>query len=145
MTLSVSTVLLSRQSRIGLTSPVVLNVFFTRALNERLRGESVIVNCVNPGYCHSNLSRNMPSIVILLENLSKWIFARTAEQGSRSLVWAAIGGDDKNKLRGAYISLGQVSEASDYVLSQEGKLAQDVLWVSNEPIFLRTERSNIKY
>ena len=78
----------------------------------------------------------MPSIVILLDNLSIWIFARTAEQGSRSLVWAAIGGDeDKDKLRGAYISLGQISEASDYVLSEEGKRVQDVLWVSNEPIF----------
>lgn len=80
----------------------------------------------------------MPSIVIMLDKLAKWIFARTTEQGSRSLVWAAIGGDeDRDKLRGAYVALCQVSEASDYVLSDGGKRAQDVLWVSAAELLLQ--------
>lgn len=124
----------------------VLNIFFARALTERLRGEPIIVNTVNPGYCHSNLSRNMPSIVIMLDKLAKWIFARTTEQGSRSLVWAAIGGDeDRDKLRGAYVALCQVSEASDYVLSDGGKRAQDVLWVSAELFLQGLEHSDTDY
>ncbi|KAH9478463.1 Short chain dehydrogenase sol3 [Psilocybe cubensis] len=54
---------------------------------------------------------------------------RTSEQGSRQFVWAAIGGEErKDELRGAYISLAQVTEPSDYILSEEGKFAQDKIW-----------------
>ena len=57
--------------------------------------------------------------------------ARTSEEGSRQVVWAAVGeADTPDTLRGAYISLARVSEPSDYVLSEEGKKAQDKLWVS---------------
>lgn len=57
--------------------------------------------------------------------------ARTAEQGSRQLIWACIGGKDNvDELRGAYISTMQVHEPSDEVVSEEGKRAQTKLWVS---------------
>ena len=57
--------------------------------------------------------------------------ARTSEEGSRQVVWAAVGeADPPDTLRGAYISLARVSEPSDYVLSEEGRKAQDKLWVS---------------
>lgn len=56
--------------------------------------------------------------------------ARSTEEGSRQLVWAAVGGANKlDDLRGAYISLAAVDEASDYVISQEGQWAQRKLWV----------------
>lgn len=58
--------------------------------------------------------------------------ARTAEAGSRQLVWAAIGGEDKlDALRGAYVSLAQISEASNYVIGEQGKKDSDKLWVSH--------------
>lgn len=57
--------------------------------------------------------------------------ARTTEEGSRQLIWAAIGHEDKkDELHGAYISFAEVSEPSDFVLSEQGKFAQDKLWVS---------------
>lgn len=57
--------------------------------------------------------------------------ARTAEQGSRQLVWAALAESDKHSdLRGAYVSLASVQEPSDYVISEEGQKAQNLLWVS---------------
>lgn len=56
--------------------------------------------------------------------------ARTTEEGSRQLVWAAIGHEEKkDELRGAYISLAEVSEPSDFVLSEQGSVAQDKIWV----------------
>ncbi len=40
--------------------------------------------------------------------------ARTSEEGSRQVVWAAVGeADPPDALRGAYISLAKVSEPSD--------------------------------
>jgi len=56
--------------------------------------------------------------------------ARTSEEGSRQLIWAAVGGEDQlDEMRGAYISIAQISEVSDFVISEDGKVYQDKLWV----------------
>ena len=58
------------------------------------------------------------------------LLARTAEQGSRQLVWAAVGGAGREfELRGAYVSKANVREVSDYVLSDDGAVAQRRVWV----------------
>jgi retinol dehydrogenase-12 len=62
--------------------------------------------------------------------LMKKALAHTAEEGSRQLVWAAVGGErNKDKLRGAYISASQVQEASDVVLGEDGRNLQNKIWV----------------
>lgn len=60
---------------------------------------------------------------------------RTAEQGARQLVWAALGPDGKEGkhayfLKGAYVSTLSVKEPSDFAMSKEGKEAQDRIRVS---------------
>ena len=57
--------------------------------------------------------------------------ARTTEQGSRQLVWAAVGGAGREfELRGGYVSKADLQEVSDYVLSDEGAAVQTRVWVS---------------
>ncbi|TFK39464.1 hypothetical protein BDQ12DRAFT_649951 [Crucibulum laeve] len=104
----------------------LINVFFTRALGYRLSNAPIIVNTVNPGFCISELRKHQTGVTMwLLEKL----LARTAEQGSRQLVWAAVGGEEsRDALRGAYISIQEVCEPSDYVISENGKKMQDKLW-----------------
>ena len=110
----------------------MLNVFFARELSERLRNKPLIVNAVNPGFCHSALRRNVTGLKALPLRLWELIMARSTEHGSRQLIWACIGGKDNiDELRGAYISSMQVQEPSDSVVSEEGKLAQTKLWVNN--------------
>ena len=110
----------------------MLNVFFARELSERLRDKPLIVNTVDPGFCHSELARNMTGIGAWTMWLRKLLLARTTEQGSRQLIWACIGGKDNvDQLRGAYISSMAIREPSDSVVSEEGKRAQDKLWVNN--------------
>jgi hypothetical protein len=59
------------------------------------------------------------------------ILARTSEEGSRQLVWAAVGGTgSEDTLRGAYISTSEVQEPSDTVLGDEGRNLQNKFWVS---------------
>ncbi|KAF9485551.1 NAD(P)-binding protein [Pholiota conissans] len=107
----------------------LLNVFFVRALNERLVHKSVVVNAPNPGFCYSGLRRNFSGIVVTpLVWLMEVILARTTEEGSRQLVFAAIGNEGKDEMRGAYISMSEVNEPSDFVISEEGRVAQDKLW-----------------
>ncbi len=111
---------------------LVLNVFFVRALNNRLKDQDVIVNTVNPGFCYSELLRER--IGLLIAAVQK-VLARQTEEGSRQLVWAAVGtpsgGEGSlDKLRGAYVNLADINEPSDFVLGAEGKKREDKLWVS---------------
>jgi retinol dehydrogenase 12 len=60
---------------------------------------------------------------------------RTAEEGARQLLWAALGPDGKDgehvkHLRGAYVSTFEVREPSDFVVSKEGYETQERIWVS---------------
>ncbi|KAF9485524.1 short-chain dehydrogenase [Pholiota conissans] len=105
----------------------LLNVFFARALNEKIRHQALIINSVTPGYCYSSLRKNFSGLRAWVDWLMEKALARTAEEGSRQLIWAAVGGaDDEEALRGAYISLAQIREPSDYVV--ERKDVQDKLW-----------------
>ncbi|KAH0834222.1 hypothetical protein J3R83DRAFT_11535 [Lanmaoa asiatica] len=81
----------------------LLNVFFARALQDRLQSITPLtVNAVTPGFCYSNLRRifrgtlmNVP--IVIMETLLAW----TSEQGSRQLVYAAIGErDNEDHMKG---------------------------------------------
>ena len=106
---------------------LVLNVFFVRTLNAYLSSSSptVTVNAVNPGYCDSELRRNLPPTRTSLINEE---LALPTEQGSRQLVYAAVAGKEEN-MRGGYVSFSEVVEVSDYVLSEEGDKVQERIWV----------------
>ncbi|PPQ75648.1 hypothetical protein CVT24_010591 [Panaeolus cyanescens] len=107
----------------------LLNVLFARGLNDRLRNQPLVVNAVCPGYCYSNLRRNFTGVRAIVDWLMERVLARTTEEGSRQLVWAALAKQDApDQLRGAYISSMNSVEPSDFVVSQAGAEFQDKLW-----------------
>ncbi|KAF8998500.1 hypothetical protein BDQ17DRAFT_1309044 [Cyathus striatus] len=111
------------------TDSKLLNLFFVRALNERLRDLPLIVNCVNPGYCYSELRRDAKGIIAVVLRLVDKALARTSEEGSRMLIYAAIGGSTTlEQMRGGYINLANVCEPSDFVLGENGKKIQNKFW-----------------
>ena len=127
-----------------LAFPLVLNVFFARELNERLRDKPLIVNSVNPGFCYSSLRTNYSGTSAWFNWLMEILLARTSEQGSRQLIWACVGGKDNiDELRGAYVSGMKIQEPSDFVISEEGKHAQTKLWVNNHPLYWRIADNHI--
>lgn len=108
----------------------LLNVFFARALGSRLKDQPIIVNNINPGFCKSKLFRDISSIRL---KVFKSILARSVEEGSRQLVWAAVGvpegnGHSMEDLQGAYVHQSRVEEPSDFVIGEEGKKREDKLW-----------------
>ena len=111
----------------------VFNVFFSRALGERLRAThpTVIVNSVNPGLAATALTRDAkPSDMPIFMRIMHATIAVTAEVGSRELVWAALAGSERaGSLQGAYIDRCEVREPSDFVLSEKGRIAQDRTFV----------------
>jgi retinol dehydrogenase 12 len=110
---------------------LVLNIFFVRELTKRLPANSpVIVTAVNPGFCKSQLGRNLSPVHRVFGEIMRALLARTTEEGSRQLVWAAVGGAGREfELRGGYVNMADLEEVSDYVLSEEGAVVQTRLWV----------------
>ncbi|KAI5998594.1 short-chain dehydrogenase [Pisolithus albus] len=109
----------------------LLQVMFVRELAARLPSPTPVVACtVQPGFCRSNLFRDLDgnwyarSLVSLMGAL---LSARTPEQGSRTLVHAAVG-DDPLAMHGRYLSSCQVTEEDDYIFTPEGKAFSGRLW-----------------
>jgi retinol dehydrogenase 12 len=110
---------------------LVLNIFSVRELTKRLPANSpVILTAVNPGYCKSQLGRYLSPVHRILGKIMEALLARTTEEGSRQLVWAAVGGAGREfELRGGYVDMANLQEVSDYALSDEGAAVQTRLWV----------------
>ncbi|KIJ68096.1 hypothetical protein HYDPIDRAFT_107736 [Hydnomerulius pinastri MD-312] len=108
----------------------LLEVMFVRELASRLPNPTpVAVSAINPGFCHSRLTRSIEGnpIVNLVLRAMKAMLARTTEVGSRTLVHPAVEPGERTR-HGRYISCCEVSEESDYVLSDEGKEVSRRLW-----------------
>jgi retinol dehydrogenase 12 len=65
----------------------------TRELAQQIRPDpKIIINSVAPGLCHSDLARNLKGQAAKDINERKAKFARTAEEGGRTLVHAVTVG-----------------------------------------------------
>ena len=87
----------------------LLEIFAVRQLASLLPVSDcgVIINAVNPGLCYSELARNAGAIARLGLVVIRRVLARTAEQGSRNLLYAAFAGPESH---GAYCSECKVRE-----------------------------------
>ncbi len=80
--------------RYGVTK--LLGVLLTRELATRMGKpdvQGVIVNCVNPGFCVSDLSRHAPTWIRPLIGLLHLVLARSTEVGSRTHIFGAAGSE----------------------------------------------------
>lgn len=101
----------------------LMDVFCTRALAERTTSPyPITINTMNPGFCYSELSREVDSFAF---RLMYKLLARTTEVGSRTLVAAALASHDTH---GQYMSDCMVEEPSKFVRSEEGKRTQERVW-----------------
>lgn len=82
----------------------------------------VVINLINPGFCHSGLMRETGSWQFII----KWIMnARTTEVGGRTLVDAACKGPDSH---GKYLSDCEIHDPAPFVMSAEGSKTQKRVW-----------------
>ena len=77
---------------------------------------------VNPGWCHSELSREMEGAAL---RLIMKTFCRTTEVGSRTLVHAGLSGPETH---GQYLSDCTVKPCAPLVEGKEGEEAQRRVW-----------------
>ncbi|KAJ5613314.1 hypothetical protein N7510_006508 [Penicillium lagena] len=102
----------------------LMEIFAVREMAERRPREEypVTINMLNPGLCESDLAREGGNLQM---KILKKALARTAEQGSRTLVHAASALADTHS---HYLNNCQVSPTASLVHSHEGAVAQKRLW-----------------
>jgi NAD(P)-dependent dehydrogenase (short-subunit alcohol dehydrogenase family) len=102
----------------------LFQVLLVRELAARLGTNHcpVVINCVNPGFCHSSLTRSFAPIAYIGKVLMR---ARSTEVGSRTLVHAACAGPASH---GQYLSNCQVALVSNFVRTAEGHAVQKQAW-----------------
>ncbi|PIB00868.1 Retinol dehydrogenase 13 [Cercospora beticola] len=100
----------------------LLQVFTTREMAARV-GDSypVVINCLNPGFCHSELAREAGWYLYIMAVL----LARSTEVGSRTIVAAAAAGPESH---GKYMSESMITEPGEMVRSREGTILQRKFW-----------------
>ncbi|ERF75970.1 hypothetical protein EPUS_01336 [Endocarpon pusillum Z07020] len=104
----------------------------TRELAQKTRQETqVVINSVAPGLCHSNLCRNARGEAAKAIEDRKAKYARTTEEGSRTLVHAVTVGWEAN---GRYLNDCEVQDnaLSNFVRSEDGQKAQKKIWTELE-------------
>ncbi|KAG7442404.1 short-chain dehydrogenase [Guyanagaster necrorhizus] len=118
----------------------LLNVLFARALQVHVRSSPAMITvcAVNPGLCVSGLLTRLPSDAeeaqAILKDRDE--FAFTTEEGSRQLVYGAVGSlDDEERIRGKYIQMSEVTEESDFAISEDGKIVEGKVWEEMLEIF----------
>lgn len=84
--------------------------------------KSVTLNFVNPGWCHSELMREVTNPIV---KLLKLIMCRTTEVGSRTLVDAGLKGEESH---GQYLSDCQITRCAPLVEGPEGPELQKRVW-----------------
>lgn len=101
----------------------LLEVLPIRQIAPKLAGSGVILNYLNPGLCKSELSREGSLVVTVM----KFLFARTTEVGSRTLIAAAEAGPESH---GKYMHDAKVDDGalSAFVRSDDGSKAAEKVW-----------------
>ncbi|KAI9730218.1 MAG: hypothetical protein M1834_005982 [Cirrosporium novae-zelandiae] len=113
------------------TYPVskLLQLFAVREIADRTANKKplVIINAVNPGLCHTSLSRSATGVSFIVMTVLKTLLARSAEKGSRTLVHGTTVGPESH---GIYISgcLVKNNALGEFVTSPEGQKAQKKVW-----------------
>ncbi|KAL2844071.1 hypothetical protein BJY01DRAFT_264078 [Aspergillus pseudoustus] len=104
----------------------LLQVLLLREMVRQAADDLVTINMVNPGFCHSTLTRehDLGVMFVMIQKL----LARTTEVGSRTLVAGAEGGVESH---GAYMTNGKVNNGalSAFVRSEEGMKIQTNIWL----------------
>ncbi|KAI0035676.1 hypothetical protein K488DRAFT_42762 [Vararia minispora EC-137] len=109
----------------------LLNVLFVRELAERLPSAPIIASSVCPGLCKTSLGRNlrMPLFRSIGWKMYMGLLARSAEMGSRSIVWTAVAASHREQaLHGHFTWNMEVQEESEFSVSKAGFAFQKKIW-----------------
>ncbi|MCJ1231920.1 hypothetical protein MMC12_008599 [Toensbergia leucococca] len=106
----------------------LLQIFSVRELAHLISESSrpkVIVNCMTPGACHSDVLRESTGIEAAMMTVASFFLARSTEVGSRTLVAGIEGGEETH---GQYMADCHVEKPAALVSSDDGAKTQKRVW-----------------
>lgn len=88
---------------------------------------NVTINAANPGLCYTELDRNGTTVQRMAMAVMRKFLARSAEEGSRMLLYAAFAGPESH---GSFCSECQVKDNTlpEWIVGQEGLRIQKNVW-----------------
>lgn len=95
----------------------IMNIWFSRELAERVKGDGVVVNALHPGVVATGFARNDEGIIAKLTGLLAPFFKSPAK-GARTSVWACSA-EAAGKVSGQYFSDSKQKKPSSYALEDE--------------------------
>ena len=108
----------------------MFDIFFVREL-QKLLSIKITVNAVHPGFCVSELLRNVTGERTTFMQQAMQAIGYTSEEGARCLVYRLVPEQgNEERLRGKYLALMQTEiPTSPFSNSKEGLEAQVKIWV----------------
>lgn len=70
----------------------LINMFISRELAARVSADEVIVNTVNPGFCKSDLTREINPVLVAIAKPAFLVMQRSTRDGARCYCQAAVSG-----------------------------------------------------
>lgn len=104
----------------------LLNLLWTRSLASKVPSSEIIINASAPGFCKTGLFRDNSGVAGFVLKLAMLLLGRSAEDGARCLVDAAITKTEES--HGLYLSEMKAAPESELVRSKEGEELQEKMW-----------------
>ena len=113
----------------------LLSLLWTKSLASRVPSSEIIISAPAPGFCKTGLFRDMSGIAGVILRLAMVLLGRSAEDGARCLVDAAL--TKTEETHGLFLSEMSVKPESELVRSEEGQKLQEKMWEDCMEVFVR--------
>ncbi|THV49636.1 hypothetical protein BGAL_0186g00250 [Botrytis galanthina] len=112
-----------------------ISLLWTKELAKKVASSEVIINAPTPGFCKTGLMSQTSGIMGFIVKLSIMLVSRSAPDGARCLVDAAVSGSQET--HGRYLSEMQVKPESELIRSEQGEELGKKLWKEIMDVFAR--------
>ncbi|EMR85851.1 hypothetical protein ACHAPC_007627 [Botrytis cinerea] len=112
-----------------------ISLLWTKELSKRIPSSEIIINAPTPGFCKTGLMSQTSGIMGLIVKLAFLSVGRSAQDGSRCLVDAAVSGPLET--HGRYLSEMKIKLESELVRSEQGEELGKKLWKEIMDVFAR--------
>ena len=85
----------------------------------------IVINSLDPCFCKTDLASEATGLFKVGFKIFEFLFARTAEEGSRLVVTAATAG---RQTHGGYMRAGALQKYAPFITSEDGIEKSDYIW-----------------
>jgi len=104
----------------------LINVYMTEAISVLKQSDGIVVNCVTPGLCRSELLRERTGISGMVFDILKGLLGRTCEAGARTIVYA--GTEAGYESNGMFLATNAIAEKAPQLPKDQHTVLRRRVW-----------------